>query len=391
MTGQVGTQVVGVETFHAGHVIERLAQDVRALELFAGRTEALRDRRTAFSGPRKIYIKELMQAIALADRLLITKRDLVNNIDALELRLSRLNPGARIESVMHGEIDPAQLFGAGLMLSTKRDLGAGLRPPRRGKAHASALLQHPIGFAFRLHRAALIGWAAGMFLLGTSYGSVMGDVEGMMGDIDAIQEMLAAVGGATPTESFMSMVTTVLAVAASLYVVLATKKMRSEESAGRAEPVLATAIDRRYWAVTHVIAAAVGGVIMLRAAGGGIGTSAAASLGDDEVFGQLVGAALSYAPAQWVVIGLVALLFGLAPRLVHLGWVLVGYSFVVLYFGGLLDLPDWMANLSPFGHVAQMPVQDFNAVPLVWLTGLAVGLCVAGLVAFQRRDLQSPS
>ena len=36
------TQVVGVETFRAGHVIERLAQDVRALELFAGRTEALR-------------------------------------------------------------------------------------------------------------------------------------------------------------------------------------------------------------------------------------------------------------------------------------------------------------------------------------------------------------
>jgi len=36
------TQVVGVDTFRHGHVIERLAQDVRALELFAGRTEALR-------------------------------------------------------------------------------------------------------------------------------------------------------------------------------------------------------------------------------------------------------------------------------------------------------------------------------------------------------------
>jgi alkylation response protein AidB-like acyl-CoA dehydrogenase len=36
------TQVVGVETFRAGHVIGRLSQDVRALELFAGRTEALR-------------------------------------------------------------------------------------------------------------------------------------------------------------------------------------------------------------------------------------------------------------------------------------------------------------------------------------------------------------
>lgn len=37
------TQVVGVDSFRRGHVVERLAQDVRALELFAGRTEALRD------------------------------------------------------------------------------------------------------------------------------------------------------------------------------------------------------------------------------------------------------------------------------------------------------------------------------------------------------------
>ena len=37
------TQVVGADSFRRGHIIERLAQDVRTLELFAGRTEALRD------------------------------------------------------------------------------------------------------------------------------------------------------------------------------------------------------------------------------------------------------------------------------------------------------------------------------------------------------------
>ena len=37
------TQVVGADSFRAGHVVEGLAQDVRALELFAGRTEALRE------------------------------------------------------------------------------------------------------------------------------------------------------------------------------------------------------------------------------------------------------------------------------------------------------------------------------------------------------------
>ena len=37
------TQAVGAESFRSGHIIERLAQDVRGLELFAGRTEALRE------------------------------------------------------------------------------------------------------------------------------------------------------------------------------------------------------------------------------------------------------------------------------------------------------------------------------------------------------------
>jgi alkylation response protein AidB-like acyl-CoA dehydrogenase len=37
------TQVVGVDSFRRGHVVEQLTQDVRAIELFAGRTEALRE------------------------------------------------------------------------------------------------------------------------------------------------------------------------------------------------------------------------------------------------------------------------------------------------------------------------------------------------------------
>jgi len=37
------TQVVGIDSMRSGHAIERLTQDVRAIEVFAGRTEALRE------------------------------------------------------------------------------------------------------------------------------------------------------------------------------------------------------------------------------------------------------------------------------------------------------------------------------------------------------------
>jgi len=65
---------------------------------------------------------EAVKQVALADRLLITKRDLVSDIVPLEARLRRLNRGAAIESVMHGEIDPAQLFDAGLVDPAKKSV-----------------------------------------------------------------------------------------------------------------------------------------------------------------------------------------------------------------------------------------------------------------------------
>src|SRR6476659_8157335 len=84
---------------------------------------------------------EAVKQVALADRLLITKCDLVSNIDALEQRLRRLNPGARIERVMHGEIDPAGLFGAGLVDPEKKavDVGRWLNEQPFAGSHELAL------------------------------------------------------------------------------------------------------------------------------------------------------------------------------------------------------------------------------------------------------------
>lgn len=63
---------------------------------------------------------EAVKQVALADRLLVTKSDLVNDVAALEQRLRRLNPGGKIERVSHGEIDPADLFGAALIDPEKK-------------------------------------------------------------------------------------------------------------------------------------------------------------------------------------------------------------------------------------------------------------------------------
>jgi G3E family GTPase len=60
--------------------------------------------------------EEAVKQAAIADRLVVTKSDLVGEgeLAALEARLRRLNPGATLVRALRGEVQPGALFGAAL-------------------------------------------------------------------------------------------------------------------------------------------------------------------------------------------------------------------------------------------------------------------------------------
>lgn len=60
--------------------------------------------------------KEALKQAAVADVLLITKRDTATpeQIEALQAKLSEINPNATQQFVLHGEIDPMQIIDVGL-------------------------------------------------------------------------------------------------------------------------------------------------------------------------------------------------------------------------------------------------------------------------------------
>ncbi|MBD9733369.1 ABC transporter permease [Streptomyces sp. H28] len=278
---------------------------------------------------------------------------------------------------------------AGFVLSTRRDVGAGLRPEKLGSPTASAALTTPVGLALRLHRGMLTGFGAGLFLMGAMYGAILGDAEDMLAGIDEIEEALERLGGASVAESFASMVMVVLTVVAAVYVVMAALRPRSEETAGRAEPLLATGLSRTRWAGGHLAVAVGGGTAVLLLAGLGFGIAGAASTGDAGLVPDLVGAALVYAPALWVTAGVAVVLFGWFPRAGQAAWIVPVYAFVVGYLGQILRFPGWMNNLSPFGHVPRLPAADMDWTPLVLLTLVAACLVWLGLTGFRRRDLET--
>lgn len=278
---------------------------------------------------------------------------------------------------------------AGFVLSTRRDVGAGLRPERLGAPHASDALGTPLGFALRLHRGMFAGFGAGLFLMGAMYGSILGQADDMLKDIDQIQEALERLGGSSMAESFAAMIMVVVTAVAAVYVVMTALRPRTEETAGRAEPLLATALSRERWVGGHLAVAVGCGTLVLLLAGLGMGLAGAASTGDAVLVPELIGAALAYAPALWVTAGVATVLFGWSPRASAAAWAVPAYAFVVGYLGQILRFPGWMNNLSPFGHVPRLPAADMEWTPLLVLTAVAAGLVWLGLAGFRRRDLET--
>jgi len=117
-----------------------------------------------------------------------------------------------------------------LYLNSIRDLEAGFIPAKPGRKTASAFLQSPLGLALRLQRGTIIGWAAAMFILGASYGSVLGDLETYLESMDLIREMLIDVAGFSLTEQFLPMLMAVISMVAAIPVLLMVLKVQVEEN-----------------------------------------------------------------------------------------------------------------------------------------------------------------
>jgi ABC-2 type transport system permease protein len=150
--------------------------------------------------------------------------------------------------------------------------------------------------------------------------------------------------------------------------------------------VLATALSRPHWAASHLGVALVGSALLMAGAGFGMGLTYGIATSDIGQVGRLLGAAVSFVPPLWVLVGLAFAVFGWAPRAVSVAWGALVACFVIGVFGELFELPQWAVDLSPFQHVPQMPAEGFALAPLLVLTAVAAALLALGFVGFRRRD-----
>jgi ABC-2 type transport system permease protein len=281
------------------------------------------------------------------------------------------------------------LLGVGYALVGRRDIGAGLVPERPGRATAGPGLRGTLGLAWRLQRGNLIGWAVGVAVMGGALGGISQSLKGILDSSPQVAAALQHIGGQqTLVDSFMSAILDVIGLAVSVYAVQATLRLRAEETASRAEPVLAGSVGRLRLAASHLAFALLGSAFLLAVAGAVTGLAEGLSQGD--VAGQLprlLGAAMVQVPAVWVLAGIAAALFGLLPRFTALAWAALVVFLLLGQLGPLFQLSQWALDISPFTHLPKLPGGEFTATPLVWLVVVTVVLTTAGLVGFRRRDV----
>ncbi|GGK02706.1 hypothetical protein GCM10010123_35830 [Pilimelia anulata] len=277
----------------------------------------------------------------------------------------------------------AVLLAAGAAaVQARRDLGAGALPQRRGPAAAGWALRGPVGLAWRLHRASLLGWLAGLTLVGLVVGGASAGIDEMVASSRELGDLLPRLGGAAAMrDTYLAATAGIMALAAAGYAVSATLRLRAEESAGRAEPILATGLGRLRWAGSHLLFALGGPVLALLGYGVGSGLTA-----HDP--GGALAAAAAQVPAVWVLAGVALAACGLLPRLAAgVAWGALGLCVLLSLVGALAGLDQWVLDLSPFAHAPRLPGGTAHAAPLLWLAGTAAALLAAGLAGLRRRDL----
>jgi ABC-2 type transport system permease protein len=275
-------------------------------------------------------------------------------------------------------------------LAERRDLGAGLLEDRPGRPAASAALRGPDALAWRLQWPALAGWAAGYAVLFAVCGAAAKGIGQLVGSSGALTKEFTRIGGqAQIVNAYLSALMLLGGLIAAAYGVSAVLRLHVEETAGRADPVLAGSVGRARWGLSHLMVAFAGTAALLVVAGVATGLGyglAAGGVGGETA--RMLGAGIAQLPAAAVIVGVAALACCALPdACVAVAWTAVGLAVLLNIFGQALQLSHWVLDISPFTHVPKLPGGTVAAAPFFWLSVIALALCASGLAALRRRDI----
>lgn len=272
-------------------------------------------------------------------------------------------------------------------IAARRDVGAGLIRLSDSSEPRLALLSSPLLQALRSELGALAAWVAGVGALALIMGIISNSFSS--GLSASLRQRLEQVGGGsliTPS-GVLGFYFLFFALVISLFAGAQIAVAHREEAEQRLETLFALPAARRRWLLGRLLLAMLG-AFGLALAAAALAWAGAASQHADVALVRMLEAGLNCLPAVFLFLGLAALGFAAVPRATSL----IAYGLVVAAFlweliGAVLGAPHWTLGLSPFHHIALVPVEPFRPLSAGTMLAIAAAATVVALVLFERRDL----
>lgn len=277
------------------------------------------------------------------------------------------------------------------VLQAQRDSGASLVAGRLGRVDARSTLSSALGLAWRLQWPTIVGWCVGNAFGGLLTGSLAHAVAGAATADPTVEKVMASLisgGKGSLVQLFISAIFVMVGVIAAACATQVVIRMRQEEIAGTAEQVLATRVSRARWLMRYLTVGTVSIVLVLLSGAVASSLSAVAAGDTSARIGDSFAAAAAQLPAALLYLTVLALVFVALPGwTIGLGWTLLGLGTVFGMFGGLVGLPEWIRDLSPFTH-SPVPIgtsTDWSGG--VWMLCIAIVVAILATMGMKRREL----
>jgi ABC-2 type transport system permease protein len=304
---------------------------------------------------------------------------------------------ARAAPYADNRVGPLLVLGAGaivfgvaaLLTARQRDVGRGMVRLATRRAPRTALLGSIGGFAVRRAIRPTTGWAAGIAAYFLLVGALIASVLEFFESNRRFAELAAGAGfaGLDSADGFAAALFSLLAIPTGIYGATRLAALAGDEQERRWTAVFATNVSRIRLLCSE-IAVTTTGVLLLHVAAGLAMWTGATMTGAPLSIADALAGALNSSSIAWLAIGAAALAIGWLPSVVGvIGALPVVGGFLLDVIAASTDAPAWLARLSPFAHLAPVPNAPpaWPAIAAIILIG--VGLTVAGIAGYARRDL----
>jgi ABC-2 type transport system permease protein len=283
----------------------------------------------------------------------------------------------------------AALLAGATALANRRDLHDALlgtghpRPPR------TRLLRSVPAFAIRRMLRPLAGWTVGIGAFFLLIGVIAESMTTFLTDNPLFADLAAQAGfaGLGSVAGYAATLFALLAVPVSGFVCARIAGLARAESARHLDLLLAAPVTRRHLLGAETAATAAGAVALTVSAAVAtwVGTTAVgAPLG----LGAALAGALNTLPVPALGLGAAILAIGRAPSyVVAVGMLPTAGGFLLDVLADSVGAPAWVSALSPFDHLAAVPVDPPDWPATAAMLTIAAALAAVGTWSHARRDI----